>query len=184
MVPVDGGRGSRERDRTLTGGPACIPGGNDGHEVNRRPQASAVLLQLLKTRWPSCDNEQYRVENKNQKLMESPGNEQRSEREGQPLGPPGIKAPLTLVGVPAEISNRNPIGGDGGTIVSVASGRPIVRNFHHWGRRGQPEMPRPAGPSNTEMDWRPMGHPKMRPAKDTRSVPGGKRNARGESRNP
>ena len=43
-----------------------------------------------------------------------------------------------------------------------------------------------AGPSNTEMDRRPMGHPtpvfrnldrEMRPAKDTRSVPGGNRNA-------
>ena len=50
------------------------------------------------------------MNNKNQKLMEGPGNEQRSEREGQPLGPPGIKAPLTLVGVSAEISNGNPIG--------------------------------------------------------------------------
>ena len=44
-----------------------------------------------------------------------------------------------------------------------------------------------AGPSNTEMDRRPMGHPTpvfrnldrgMRPAKDTRSVPRGNRNAR------
>ena len=127
------GEEARERDRPPTGGPACIPGGNDGHEVNRRPEVGAVHLQILKTRWPNCDNEQYRVKNKNQKLMESLGNEQRSEREGQPLGPPGIKAPLTLVGVPAEISNVNPIGMYGGTIVSVASGRPIVRNFHHWG---------------------------------------------------
>ena len=44
-----------------------------------------------------------------------------------------------------------------------------------------------AGPSNTEMDRRPMGHPtpvsrnldrEIGPAKDIRSVPGGNRNAR------
>ena len=58
------------------------------------------------------------MKNKNQKLMESPGNEQRSEWEGQPLGPPGIKAPLTLVGVSAETSNGNPIGVNRGKIVS------------------------------------------------------------------
>ena len=90
----------------------------------------------------SRDNKQYRVKNKNQKLMEGPGNEQRSEREGQPLGPPGIRAPLTLVGVSAEISNGNPIGVYRGKIVSGAIGRPIVRNFRHWRRRGRPEIPR------------------------------------------
>ena len=120
---------TRKRDRPATGGPVCLPGGNDGHGVNRCPQASR-------------DNEQYRVKNKNQKLMESPGNEQRSEREGQPLGPPGIKAPLTLVGVSAETSNGNPIGVNRGKIVSGATGRPIVRNFRHWRRRGRPEIPR------------------------------------------
>ena len=51
-----------------------------------------------------------------------------------------------------------------------------------------------AGPSNTGMDRRPMGHPTpvsrnldrgMQPAKDIRSVPGGNCNARTrESRNP
>ena len=87
---------SRERKRPPTGGPACIPGGNDGHEVNRRPEVGAVYLQPLKTQWPNGANKKYRGKNKNQKLIESPGNEQRSERGGQPLGPPEIKAPLTL----------------------------------------------------------------------------------------
>ena len=41
----------------------------------------------------NLDNGQYRVTRRNQKLVESPGNEQRSEREAQPLGPPEIKAP-------------------------------------------------------------------------------------------
>ena len=45
-------------------------------------------------------------------------NEQWSEREGQPLGLPEIKAPLTQVGVSAEISNGNPIGGYRRKIVS------------------------------------------------------------------
>ena len=44
----------------------------------------------------------------NKTLAEVPGNEQWSEREGQPLGPPEIKAPLTQVGVSAR--NGNPIG--------------------------------------------------------------------------
>ena len=55
---------SRERDRPPTGGPACISGGNDGHEVNRRPEVGAVHLQSLKTRWPNWDNKQDRVKNK------------------------------------------------------------------------------------------------------------------------
>ena len=133
---------TRKRDRPPTGGPVCLPGGNDGYGVNRCPQASAVHTHLSGTGLSSRDNEQYRVKNKNQKLMESPGNEQRSEREGQPLGPPGIKAPLTLVGVSAETSNGNPIGVNRGKIVSGATGRPIVRNFRHWRRRGRPEIPR------------------------------------------
>ena len=147
----------RERDRPPTGGPACISGGNDGHEVNRRPEVGAVHLQSLKTRWPNWDNKQDRVKYTNQKLMESPGNEQRSEREGQPLGPPEIKAPLTLVGVPAKISEGDPLGIYGETIVRVTSGWPIVRNFHHWGRRRRPERPRdrpvPVTPKRTGDRW-------------------------------
>ena len=131
----------------------------------------------------SRDNEQYRVTGRNQKLVEGPGNEQRSEREGQPLGPPGIKAPLTQVGVSAEISNRNPIGVYIGKIVSGATGRPIVRNFRPWRTAGNTKGS--AGP--TEVDRRPIGHPTpvlrnldrgMRPAKDIQSVPRGNRNAR------
>ena len=85
------------------------------------------------------------------------------------------------MGVPARISKGDPLGRYRGTIVRVTDGRPIVRNSHLWGRR------RPVGPSNTEMDRRPMGHPTpvsrnldrgMQPAKDIRSVPGGNRNAR------
>ena len=105
---------SREGDRPPTGGPACISGGNDGHEVNRRPEVGAVHLQPLKTRRPHWDNKQDRVKNKNQKLMESPGNERRSERGGQPLGPLEIKAPLTLVGVPTRISKETPLAFTGG----------------------------------------------------------------------
>ena len=76
---------ARERDRPPTGGSACILGGNDGHEVNQHPDVGAVLLQTLKTGWPHWNNKQYRGQNRNQKLMESPGNEQGSERVGQPL---------------------------------------------------------------------------------------------------
>ena len=134
--------GEEAREREIDPRPACMPGGNDGHEVNQHPDAGAVLLQILTTEWQHGNNKQYRGKNRNQKWMESPGNEQGSERVGQPLGPPEIKAPLTLVGVPSEISNGDLIGMNGGTIVCVISGRPIVRNFHHWERRRRPEKPR------------------------------------------
>ena len=142
-----------KRDRPPTGGPVCSFRGNDGHRVNRCPQVSVASPHLPRT------GVQYRVKNKHQKLIEGPGNEQRSEREGQPLGPPGIKAPLTQMGVSAAISNGNPIGVYRGKIVSGATGRPIVRNFRHWKRRGNLDRG-------------------MRPAKDIRSVLRGNRNDR------
>ena len=74
----------------------------------------------------NMDNGQNRATRINQTLVEEPGNEQPSEREGQPLGPPEIKAPLTQAGVSAEISNGNPIGAYRGEIVSGATGRLIV----------------------------------------------------------
>ena len=151
------GEEARERDRPPTGGSACMPGGNDGHEVNQHPDAGTVLLQILTTEWQHRNNKQYREKNRNQRRMESPGNEQGSERVGQPLGPPEIKAPLTLVGVPAEIINGDLIGMNGGTIIRVISGRPIVRNFHHWERRRRPKKPRdrpvPVTPKWTGDRW-------------------------------
>ena len=132
--------------------------------------------------WLSYDNKQYRGTGRTQKLVEGPGNEQRSEWEGQPLGPPEIKAPLTQVGVSAEISNRNPSG--------------IYRG--HWSADSQEfpslEAQRTAGntkgstgPSTTEVDRRSTGHQTpvlrnldrgMRPAKDIQPVPRGNRIAR------
>ena len=105
--------------------------------------ASERGFLFLQMGWSmNMDNGQYRATRMNQKLVEEPGNEQRSEREGQPLGPPEIKAPLTQAGVSAEISNGNPIGVHRGKIVSGAIGQPIVRSFHPWRRRGRPEIPR------------------------------------------
>ena len=130
---------AQKRDRPLTGGSVCLSGGDGGHGVNRTPQVGAVPPHLPGAWLPGGDNEPDRVKNKNQKLIEGPGNEQRSEGVGQP---PGINAPLTQVGVSAEISNGNPIGMHRGKIVSGASGRPIVRSFRHWRRRGRPEMTR------------------------------------------
>ena len=133
---------TRKRDRPPTGGPDWFSCGNDGRRVNRCPQVSAASPPFPGTWWPSCDNKHYRFKNKNQKLIEGPGNEQRFEREGQPLGPLEIKAPLTQVGVSIEISNGNPIGVYREKLVSGATGRPIVGNFRHWRHRGQPDIPR------------------------------------------
>ena len=130
----------------------------------------------------NLDKGQYRVTRRNQKLVKGPGNEQRSEREGQPLGPPGIKAPLTQVGVSAEISNGNPIGVYRGKLVSGATGQPIVRNFRPWRRRGRPEIPRDQPVPVPPKDRRRMARRSpvlrnsdrgMRPAKDIQSVPRG-----------
>ena len=109
----------------------------------------------------------------NHTLAEEPGNEQQSEREGQSLGPPEIKAPLTQAGVSAEISNGNPIGACRRKMVSGATGRPIVRSFHRWKRgRGRPEiqidLPVPVPPKWTGDRNLDRG---MRPAKDFQSVP-------------
>ena len=148
---------TRKRDRLPTGGPVGFSCGNDGRRVNRCPQVSAASPPFPGTWWSSRDNEHYRFKNKNQKLIEGPGNEQRFEREGQPLGPLEIKAPLTQVGVSVEISNGNPIGVYREKLVSGATGRPIVGNFRHWRHRGRPEIPRdqpvPVSPKWTGDRW-------------------------------
>ena len=148
---------TRKGDRPPTGGPVGFSCGNDGRRVNRCPQVSAASPPFPGTWLSSRDNEQYRFKNKNQKLIEGPGNEQRFEREGQPLGPLEIKAPLTQVGVSAEISNGNPIGVYREKLVSGATGRPIVGNFRHWRHRGRPEIPRdqpvPVSPKWTGDRW-------------------------------
>ena len=132
----------RKRDWPPTGGPVCFSCGDDGHRANRCPQVNTALPHVPRDGLLNLDNGQYRGTGRNQKLVEGPGNEQRSEREGQPLGPPEIKAPLTQVGVAAEISNGNHIGICRGKIVSEATGWPLVRNFRPWRRRGRPETPR------------------------------------------
>ena len=131
------------RDRPSVVGPVCFSCGDGGHRINRCPQVNTDF-PFLPAGWSmNMDNGQYRAKRMHQRLAEEPGNEQRSEREGQPLGPPEIKAPLTQAGVPAEISNENPSGGFRRKMVSGITGRPIVRNFHPWKRsRGRPEIRR------------------------------------------
>ena len=121
----------------------------DGHGAGvlflrrRRSQDQPVPVSECGFFLPAGWSVQYRATRMNKTLAEVPGNEQWSEREGQPLGPPEIKAPLTQVGVSAEISNRNPIGGYRLNIVSGATGRRKVRSFRPWKRsRGLSEIQR------------------------------------------
>ena len=170
------------RDRPSVVGPVCFSCGDGGHRVNRCPQVNADF-PFLPAGWSmNMDNGQYRAKRMNQTLAEEPGNEQRSKREGQPLGPPEIKAPLTQAGVSAEISNGNPTGGFRRKIVSGATGRPIVRSFHPWKRsRGRPEIqrdqpvsvpPKWTGDRRALRRWSPgIWTGGMRPAKDFQSVP-------------
>ena len=79
-------------------GLVCFSCGDDGHRINRCPQVNADF-PFLPAGWSvNMDNGQYRATRMNKTLAEVPGNDQWSEREGQPLGPPEIKAPLTQVG--------------------------------------------------------------------------------------
>ena len=111
------------KDRPTAMGPVCFSCGDGGHRINRCPQVNADF-PFLPAGWSvNMDKGQYRATQMNKTLAEVPVNEQWSEREGQPLGPPEIKAPLTQVGVSAEISNRNPIEGYRRNIVSGATGR-------------------------------------------------------------
>ena len=133
----------QRKDRPTAMGPVCFSCGDGGHRINRCPQVNADF-PFLPAGWSvNMDNGQYRATRMNKTLARVPGNEQGSEREGQPLGPPEIKALLTQVGVSAEISNGNPIGRYRSNIVSGATGRPIVRSFRPWKRsRGRSEIQR------------------------------------------
>ena len=130
-------------DRPTAMGPVCFSCGDGGHRINRCPQVNADF-PFLPAGWSvNMVNGQYRATRMNKTLTEVPGNEQWSEREGQPLGPPEIKAPLTQVGVSAEISNGNQIGGYRRNIVSGATGRQIFRSFRPWKHgRGRSERQR------------------------------------------
>ena len=128
---------ARERDGVLTGGPACGWDKSDDHGVHRRPRA--VQVQQITTGWSHGTKGRNRVSNKGRKPKKSPGNERRSEREGQPLGPRRIRAPLTLVGAPARIRKGDLRGGHQKTIRGRPNGRPTVVNSHLWEHKGRPE---------------------------------------------
>ena len=160
----------------------CFSCGNKGHRANRCPRLNTALPQVPRDGWWSNDNKQDRG------TGITPGNEQRSEWEGQPLGPLEIKAPLTQVGVSSrnkqQKSEWHQPRGD------------IKRD--HWSADSQ-EFPSlgaqrtagntkgPTSPSTTEVDQRPTGHQTpvlrnldrgMRPAKDIQPLPRGNRTAR------
>ena len=167
---------TRKRDRPPTGGPVGFSCGNEGHRVKRCPPVSAVPPHLPGTGLSSRDNVQYRVKNKNHKLIEGPGNEQRSEREGQPGGCfLRNKQWKPHWYVQRENSKRSHWAADSREFPSLEAQRTAGNT------KGS------AGPSTTEMDRRPMGQPTpvlrnldrgMRPAKDIRPAPRGNRNAR------
>ena len=126
---------ARERDGVLIVGPACGWDKSDDHGVHRRPRVGAVQVQQITTGWSHRTKGRNRVNNKGRKPKKSPGNERRSERGGQPLGPRRIRAPLTL----ARIRKGDPRGGHQRTIRGRPNGRPTVMNSHLWEHKGRPE---------------------------------------------
>ena len=73
------------RDRPSVVGPVCFSCGDGGHRINRCPQVNTDF-PFLPAGWSmNMDNGQYRAKRMNRRLAEEPGNEQRSEWEGQPL---------------------------------------------------------------------------------------------------
>ena len=171
------------RDRLSVVGPVCFSCGDGGHMINRCPQVNTDF-PFLPAGWSmNMDNGQYRAKRMNQILAEEPGNEQRSEREGQPLGPPEIKAPLTQTGVSTEISNwriptenckRDHWAADSQEFLSLETQQRTAGNTK-----------RSAGLSAAEVGRRPTGPPTpvprnldrgMRLVKDFQSVPQKDRN--------
>ena len=87
------------RKETPTGGLTWRWEENDGPTVNRCPRVGAVQPECLMTRRPHWGYDgDYAKQKNGQKQRQSPGNERRFGRVGQPLGPLRIKAPLALGG--------------------------------------------------------------------------------------
>ena len=110
---------------------------------------------FLPTGWSmNMDNGQYRATRMNQTLAEEPGNEQRSEREDQPLGPAEIKTPQANKQrksnwrMPAENSKRGHWTTDSQEFPSLETRQRTAANTK-----------RSAGPSTAEVDRRPTGPP-------------------------
>ena len=80
---------ARKKDRPPTGGPVCFSCGNNGHRANRCPQVNTALPQVPRDGWLSYDNKQYRGTGRTQKLVEGPGNEQRTSGDQSSTDPGG-----------------------------------------------------------------------------------------------
>ena len=181
------GEEARERDRPPTGGSACIPGGNDGHEVNQHPDVGAVLLQTLKTGWPHWNNRQYRGKNRNQKLMELRETRGWVREGGSASRASGDQSSTDPGGGPRRNKQWRPHWHEWGDNSTRDLWAADSQEFPPLGaQKTAGKAKGSAGPSNTEMDRRLMGHPtpvfrnldkEMRLTKDTRSVPGGNCNA-------
>ena len=156
---------ARERNGATTGEPACGLGGSDGHEANRHSGVGAVQLQQIKTGWPHGPNRLNQMNNKGRKLRKSPGNERRSGRGGGGGGGSASRTSEDQSSIdPGGGPSRNTQGGPPWQIQGDHN-RPgqwsaNSREFPSLGAQRTTGMETgPAGPSNIEMDRRPMGHP-------------------------
>ena len=112
---------------------AVVVDGREPEMEVRKEDRKLKLIERLGVLWLESLAENDR------KQSRSPGNERGFGRVAQPLGPPRIKAPLTLEGVPSRLNKGCLLGRCRELMERVANGEWMVGNSQHWGRGRRPE---------------------------------------------
>ena len=137
LQPTRNGIPNEEQvDRPTAVGPVCFSCGCEGHGINRCLRMNTDF-PFLPSGWSvKMNNGQYRATRIGKtRSTVVPGNEEWSEREGQPPGPAEITAPLTLVGGSVARNSGFPSGRCQREVTRVAIGRQIAKNSQFWERR-------------------------------------------------
>ena len=145
--------------------PVCFSCGGEGHGINRCSRMNTAF-PFLPSGWSvNMSNGQYRATRIGKTTSTVlPGNEEWSGREGQPLRPSEIKAPLTLVGGFVGRNSGSPSGRCRRDVTRAAQWAADSQEFPALGTppnrvRNTEESNCSAGPSTAEMDRLPTASP-------------------------